>query len=295
MTLGSPIALVVSATLALGPAAETSPDEPAGAAVPTASEPAAEVDPALAKAESLYDRGRAKFETVDYKGAIELWTEAYGIVPDSPESAPIKAALMYNIATAQDRAYNIDQDLAHLRAAAELMGRYIQAIPVLYEDEADAERERAKATAQLDELNERIAAAEAAAADKPEQVVIERTVKDDTPREDPTAQPLIISGAVLTVVGVGGMAMMIGGIVMGRTANDLSGLTPDDFEGRQERFDRGERGNTLAYVGGIAGGALLATGAVLLGLGLHRKKKSGVQASAAVGPGFQGLQLRGRF
>ena len=62
------------------------------AAGPTTEPEATELDPELRKAQELYDRGKVKFDTTHYDEAIELWTEAYGILSDTPENAPIKAA-----------------------------------------------------------------------------------------------------------------------------------------------------------------------------------------------------------
>src|SRR5262245_19291174 len=55
-------------------------------------------DPAIEDARKLYDRGRAKFETFDYLGAIELWTQAYEMLPDDDRYSEIRARLMFNLA-----------------------------------------------------------------------------------------------------------------------------------------------------------------------------------------------------
>lgn len=276
----------------LEPAAEEAPGPESDSAETAQPEPTP-----LERAEDLYDRGRAKFETVDYLGAIELWTEAFAMVADSPEAGGIKAALTYNIATAQERAFNIDHDVTHLRQAVELMMSYQKAIPTLFGEGAEAQAEREKIQSRIDALQARIEEVEAADGPQtptPTPPPAEETL-EDAPVTDPTARPLIISGAVLTAVGIAGLGVMAGGLSMGNRANDLSGLSPTDFDGRQERFQRGERGNTLAYVGGIGGGVLLATGAVLLGLGIKRKRSSSVAVAPWGGPSVAGATLRGRF
>ena len=77
-------------------------------------EPALEADP-LAEAQALYDKGRAKFETADYHAAVELWTEAYALVPDTADGGQTKVLLIYNIATAREKAFEIDGELSQLR------------------------------------------------------------------------------------------------------------------------------------------------------------------------------------
>lgn len=288
--------LVASGLLLAEPHAAWAGPEPALDATAGGEAEVAPAEPTpRERAEDLYDRGRAKFETVDYLGAIELWTEAFAILADSPSGGSIKAALTYNIATAQERAFNIDHDVTHLRQAVELMMRYQKAVPTLFGDTAEGTEESAKIQSRIDALQARIAEVEAA--DRPASPAgpVEDAGTQDKPAPDPTARPLIISGVVLTVVGVAGMGVMAGGLSIGNRSNDLSGLSPMDYEGRQERFQQGERGNTLAYVGGIGGGLLLATGAVLLGLGIKRKRSSTVALAPWSGPGVAGATVRGRF
>ena len=55
--------------------------------------------------------------------------------------------------------------------------------------------------------------------------------------------------------------------------------------------------NTLTYVGYITGGVLLTTGAVLIGLGVSKKKRGSGRAAFApsFGPGYAGLSVGGSF
>ncbi len=86
------------------------------------------------------------------------------------------------------------------------------------------------------------------------------------------------------------------GLSMGANANDIQDLDPDDLDARRDQFDRGRAGNALAFVGGVAGGVLLIGGAVVLSIGLKRKR-SGTTArlSPQFSPHGAGLALRGRF
>ncbi len=290
------LAMTCALTIAAPPIAH-------GQASPSPDEPA---DDPLRQAESLYNRGRASFETADYFKAIELWTEAYGLVSDAPENAAIKAALIYNIASAQEKAYDIDTDPAHLRQAAVLMERYAGSVPALYGQGAEAETEAARVAARLAQLRARIEEAEAqppppdpGPAPPPEPLDPGSSPVTDPgppdPGQDPLARPLIISGAVALGLGVAGLGTMAAGLAMGDGANDISDLEPDDTDQRRDRFDRGRTGNTVALVGGIVGGVLLTSGAVLLGLGLKKRSARRVAITPVGGPRSAGLRVRTRF
>jgi hypothetical protein len=138
---------------------------------PTAEPPARPVE----QAQRLFDAGVTKFETADYVGAIELWTEAFGLVPSVPEYAPIKAKLIANIAAAQERAYSVDAELSHLNQAKILLERYRSVLADIYPDEIEREKELvwvnervAKIDAELQAVAEREAEAERAAAEQAE-------------------------------------------------------------------------------------------------------------------------------
>lgn len=260
----------------------------------------------LVEAKSLYQRGIAKFETADYRGAIELWTEAYALVPSTSETMEIKSLLLYNIATARERAYEIDGDLSGLRQALVLLDGYIEGVDDLYSDPDKAGKERAEATARRDAIAAQIEAAEEEAAPTEDPEPTPEPTPTPTPTPEPEPEPetsapgrgLVIGGAVLVGVGVAGLGMMTGGFVLGSQANDLSTLEPSDLEGRREQFARGNLGNTLAIAGGAIGGVTLLAGAALLGVGLtkqRRAKRESASLSPVLGPGIAGLSLRGRF
>jgi hypothetical protein len=257
------------------------------------------VDPEVAKAQELYDAGKAKFDTTHYDEAIELWTEAYGILSDTPEHAPIKAAIIHNLATARERAFEIDKDVTHLRRAVKLMEQYADAIPDLYGDGPEAAEEAKRIADRLADVRAKIDEVEQAQpsdepADEPDEPRPSTAQGDATP-PDPRARAFVISGATLVALGVAGIGVMAGGLAIGKASNDISDLDPDDLDGRRERFDRGRAGNVMAYVGGVIGGAALVTGAVLLGLGLERRGGSKTAAAPMLAPGLTGLSLRGSF
>ena len=262
---------------------------------PAPQEAAPQQSASLAEAEALYKRGRTSFETANYLEAIDLWTDAYGLVDDVPENAAIKAALIYNIAAAQEKAYDIDTDITHLRQAEVLLETYAQSVPALYADGPESAAETQKVEARLAELRTRIEEAEAALPEP--EAATETTVPEDPaprgPTEDPKAKPLIIAGAVTAGVGVAGLGLMAGGLAMGSAANDVD--TDQSIPDRRSQFDRGRTGNTLAYVGGAVGGALLVTGALLLGIGLKKRSAGNMAVTPFGGRRTAGLSFAGRF
>lgn len=274
-------------------------------AAPTTG-PSAEADP-LADAQRLYDRGKAKFETADYADAIELWTEAYAIVPETPESSQIKVLLLYNIATAREKQFEVSRDPAELRKATILLQSFEEGIPALYGEGPEAVAERAKVQERRAAIEVRLREAEAAQGGGED----DDTGAEPLPPTEPTTpiddggeaparggRGLVIGGAVAAGLGVGGLGLMAAGLGMGARANDISDLEPDDVDGRRERFDRGRTGNVLAIAGGVAGGVLLVTGAVLLGIGVPRLaagKRGAVALLPAPLRSGTGLVLSGRF
>lgn len=281
-----------------------------GAGAAARAEPAAEgpehadSDP-LEQAQALYERGRAKFETADYAGAIALWSDAYALVPDDASGGQIKTLLLYNIATARERAFEVSRDLAQLRQARILMEDFEEGLDELYGEGAEAQAERRRVQEKIAELDERIAEHEQAtegASDpvpqpepepEPEPSAVDPGT--DEPATDAPGRGLVIGGAVSLSLGAAGLGMMAAGLGLGSGANDISDLDPNDIAARRDRFDRGRTGNALAIAGGVTAGVLVVTGSVLLALGLRRKKASAVALRPRVGPQGASVVLRGRF
>lgn len=317
------LAVALATTVAVGPtvasAAPAKPKTAPGAepAQPVQPVPAEAGDP-LTTAQQLYDRGRAKFETADYRAAIELWTEAYATVPDTPQGNQVKVLLIYNLATAREKAFDVSRDPGELRQAQILLRNFEQSIVALYGEGEEAEAERVKVQERIAALDGRLAEHEAARAEDEDEDDGEDQAQGDGDGEDqaddssqapapsatepvadqpvPGRRGLVIAGSAVALLGAVGLGVMAGGIGMGARANDLSRLEPDDLEGRRAQFERGRAGNMIAIIGGAAGGALLVSGAVLLGLGLRRgSSERAVAVHPAVGAGRAGLVLQGRF
>ncbi|HFE45072.1 MAG TPA: hypothetical protein ENJ18_06195 [Nannocystis exedens] len=264
----------------------------------------------IQQARDLYKRGLARFETADYTGAIDLWTDAYAMLPTSVETAETKSLFLYNIATARERAYELDGKLSHLRQALVILDGFINYIPEIYEEPERATQELAAANERRAAIAAIIEAAEAAANPKPEpepepeaepepEPEPEVEIAPDTSDDIRPGRSMVIAGSVLVGVGTLGLGLMTGGLVLGTKANDLSELEPGDIVGRRDLFARGLLGNKLALAGGLAGGASLLAGVVVLSLGIKRQRSAGAPPTTSfaplLGPDLAGLQIGGHF
>jgi tetratricopeptide (TPR) repeat protein len=124
--------------------------------------PEAQADPALAEAAALYEQGKIKFDTADYEEALAFFKQAFAILPDGEETRTMRHALVYNIAGAHSKAYEISRNPTHLRKAKILLENYRADHRALYGDEPDAVKERTEVDDRIAELDKKIAASEAA-------------------------------------------------------------------------------------------------------------------------------------
>lgn len=272
-------------------------------------------DPALAESRALYEEGKARFDTFDYEGAVDLWTKAYAKLPASETG--VRNAMVYNIATAQEKAYEVDKEVQHLRQAVLLLEQYVTNYKALYKRTPETKAEVDKAENRIATLKERIARAE-----RGEDVTAPPPTDGTPPPADtPTTPGLQTNDGIVWNTGhnpppdpelvtknrllaqenektdhmlIGSyVALSIGGVfLLGGTSLFFGGRSSDD-----ETTGRGLRG---AGYGGLAIGlAGLAAGGALLGIGLQRRKRARngtlVAGTPVVGPGFAGASVRVRF
>ncbi len=287
------LALTLGMMLALpslpGSAIAATPVDAAGSSDEVQSD-----DPALERARELYELGHACFETFDYEGAVQMWTEAYAEVP--PQADWIRNRIVYNIATAQQQAYDVDRDIGHLRQAVLLLEQYATDYERLHEDGPETRAELDKAHARIDELSERIerdSRDEAAAAPsnparldgivwRPSSQPLDPAQLERNQRlssaDRKTDRMLVASTVTLSL---GGVLTLVGAGTVAGTQNG----------------DAGARGAGYGTLGlGLAG---LTTGVTLLAVGLKRRRKARrgtlVGAAPAVAPGFTGASVSMRF
>ena len=203
------------------------------------------------------------------------------------------ADLTYNVMRAQRAAYDIDRDIQRLRTAKHLLDRSIGIYEAAQADAStleDLRKEREELAAQIEAAESEAAAGDDTPPPKQEQPVT------DAPGARP-GRPLIIAGSVAAGLGVAGLGTMGAGMAMGNSSEATLSEDGLELEAQRDAIDRGLFANKLALAGGIAGGVLGATGAVLIVLGL-KKNRSAQDAHLQLAPMLGqrvGLQLGGRF
>ena len=299
------LASILTLTLAVPP--------PAAHAAPAGEVP-------LEQVSALVQEGQTRFDTADFAGAIELWTQAYAALPDDPAYSKRRNVLAYQIARACAEAYTLDpEQLIYLRKAERLFDNYLKTI-----DPRDAGT-IAKVEATLAELREKIRAAEAedsaaadtTRADAEAAAAAARKEREDreaaaarreadarrsaAAREATRARRLVITGAAVT----GGGAVLLGVMAYGlswgaRVDRDGAAAVTDgvtDPARYQDLRDQGFAANRLATVTAAIGGTLVIVGVGLLAGGLVGKRRAGrrLALTPTWHPGGAGLGLSGRF
>jgi hypothetical protein len=261
---------------------------------------AAPEDPAVEQAQELFQEGDLRYQASNYLESVALFEKAYAKaaeIEDDVQRATVMTALLYNLAQAHNRAFDVDGDTSHLRQAKDLVAKYLGA-EITSEERNRAERLRDEVEAKLAETE-----AEARATEKSEPTpapqeppVVQQQpppVQDTAPAKKPGRNGLVIGGIVLSSLSAIGLGLMAVGLVQGSKAEDEYYAGPDR-EARDDADRRGRAANNIALAGAVAASVLLGTGLLLIILG--KRKRAGKTALApAVGPGAAALTLRGRF
>lgn len=262
--------------------------------------PPAEAPDDLAEAKKAYFEGRALYDTADYQGAIKAWTHAVELLPDTPENHEYLLGILFNIASAHEKVFELDGDVIHLKQAKMLLERFEASIPEIYDEESEkaaGEAERAQLKERLAKLDERIAEATAQSAPKPEPEP-EPMVKpgpDQPPKREPNpGRGLVIGGSVALGLGVGAFAGMGAALGIANAANDISDIDDADYEARGDQFDKGRAADKGAVAAAVIGGLLVGAGIALLVVGLKRRNTR-TAVAPAIGPRMTGLSFVGRF
>lgn len=239
-----------------------------------ASEP--EAAPDLSEVRDLYERGKAKFDLFDYEGAVELWTLVYSKLGETAVERQIRNDVIYNIAMAQERAFELDHDVTHLRQAVALLRKYVDEYKTLYQATPEGRKEVAGVEARIAELDQRIAEATGEAPPPttatefepsepseppPPQTVPKRVQVREILRNDPEIAPKYKAGKNMVVAGA--VTMGVGGVLLISFVSWRTTVALID-----QPVGTGE-----IVLASIAGG-LIVTGAVLLGVGVPTRRKA---------------------
>ncbi|MCB9756421.1 MAG: hypothetical protein H6713_41405 [Myxococcales bacterium] len=266
-------------------------------------------------------KGQERFDIADYEGAVEHWSQAYVGLPDGPDAAAFRTTLAYQIATACREAYKVNHDVEYLHKAVHLLNEYREGLgpeeeearssadEVLSElreqiehEERAREAERAKSEEGLSQLRDEIRAEEERKAKAAEKAAAEARAEDeqdDRARAGQRGLKLQISGGVALGVGaamfgVMGYALARGSSLDGQGEETLQQLGDPDSPELESIRDQGVTMNRLAIGAAVTGGVLVLTGAALLVVGSLQRKRATAFAPA-LGPGYAGLGVVGRF
>ena len=246
----------------------------ASAQAPTQTGPAGEsaADP-QAEGQRLFDEASAAYNLGRFADAIAKFEAAYGLL-----KAP---SLLYNLGQAHAKAYELDQELAHLRQARLLFTNFIKIREGAGESTGDA-KERISA------LEAEIAAKERAAAEVARPVEVARPLaaapEPAPPRRRPPG-PLtyagagllaggLLAGAGLAVTGFVSRARLVEQAAAEGSLVRLPELRADEYAAHQNQA------SAMAYAGIGVGAALVVTGAVLMIVD-HRRRG---RPAASAGP-----------
>jgi hypothetical protein len=308
----TPLSLTLAVAIASAPLAIPN----LAAAGAPANEAAAE-DPAFTEAKALYKAGEVKFQTADYEEALDLWKNAFAILPEGDEYRGIRHALVYNIAEAHSKAYEISRNSTHLRKAKVLLENYRAAHRELYGDEADAVKERSEVDDRIAELDKKIADSAAAGevatpltedngaapqpqpqeqpqpAPQPSKPLTPQQQWEAEVKADPVLGPdwekgtkRVVGGAVLTGIGSIFAIVSVSSFVIGSSGNVF-------FPGVW--YGTGGVTGALALGMIIPGGVLLGIGAAKRRQVLNAKPKPSARLAPMLSPTHYGVGFVGRF
>ena len=259
-------------------------------------------DPAASDTRDLFERAAVQYDTSEYVGAVEIFTEAYrrsAQIQDPDLRARVQAAIFFNLARAHSKAYAIDRKPERLLQAVDLLEKYLAQTADLSNEEV-AQQFLEETQAELARLEEEKQKRDEAAAAMAEKRANEKAEADRQRVQEAEAssnyRSLIVGGSVLMGFGaVGGGVAVTGAILRSQAKKDYSkGPTLEDRNSASQRFDTA---NVLLVAGSVSAGVLVTTGLIMTLVGVKKRKAQGQLASAVpfMTAGGGGLLIGGEF
>lgn len=234
---------------------------------------------------NLLDQAATQYETSDYRGAVDTYTEAYRLsssIEDESLRGRVQAAILFNLARAHSKAYLLDASSEHLRQQVDLLEKYL-AQTVDLADQLGAEELLDEARAELAFL-----ATVEGEEEGPAQSLTPPVESDSKP----IGPGLEAAGYTLLGLGIVSGGAAVTGAVLAAEARDEH-ITGPTIEDRNEAESKGSTANLMIIAGSAAAGVLVATGIALVAAGRKRRKRFSHAAWAT--PTSAGLTLGGRF
>jgi hypothetical protein len=279
--------------------------------------PVDEENQKIDRAQELFALGESTFHLGQYNSTIELWEEAYALLPTSMRAE--RAELQVSLADVHRRAHEKNPDPEHLRAAQRLYTDYLDAVdvddPARVEIEAELEAvstELAELEAELARIELAAAAAKAAtesarAAGETEAEAALSHYKAERAEDQRRARVGIerkwITGGLLIGIGTVSVGTMVAGLALGadadRRGQEVAPERPvNTFDAAEQRrqltilLRDGTTYNQIAWTSGIIGGALLISGTMLLVVATLQHERSNTDRHVRLHPGPSGLEVR---
>jgi len=266
----------------------------------------ADSSPQMEEAAVLYQDGTTMFKAADYPGAIDKFTMALGIVSSIDGDERTQLTLLYNIASAHEKQFEIDKDIAHLRQALQLYRRYEEFVAGTgeFEEEWEVEPRITSLENKLkthDQIQRNREEAKREGPPPPPRSVVTDDLEWKKPRN--LGIGLVVTGGAATIGGV--VMAVLGSRFEGNAQVQVDkladmGVPMDDPAWAQgEKFveDEKHRGNILMGVGAtvaVVGAAGVGVGSYYL-IKSKRLHEGSVAVLPALSPSFAGVRISGRF
>ncbi|MCA9695596.1 MAG: hypothetical protein KC636_38820 [Myxococcales bacterium] len=255
----------------------------------------------LDEAFEAHARGRARYETADYAGAIEDFTIAYWLLPRTPENVARRQTVLRELILAHINAHAVDERIEHLRTAKILLTRYLAAL----EEGQEAERHEGEALVRdVDELLAKIEAERAAQAASKAKADAPVAAIPEGPQPEASSvdleirhgRNLVIAGGVLIGLSVVAGAVVAVGVYQlqdARYKRDVYGSMMPDAPNQYDRLADAQvdRWTPVTVYAALATGAFATLGGVLLVHGRRLLQAHNVSLVSLVAPDGRGPGL----
>ncbi len=276
---------------------------PSPSASPAEAGASQEPDPAVAQSRSLFEQGLDAYDAEDYAGAARSWTEAHALMAQTPELSESRRVLGFDLAQAQMRAYEQDNDPSRVAAAKPLLKGFVAWVdwPGHTMDESE-KQDRLRAIellSQIESESENESEAPPATAVPPPAFIPPTAVSQDAPppaSPKPNGTGLLIGGGLALAGGVASTIAVFVALGSGRAAEDEfnRAMAAQDDAGISAANRDGRRANIGVLTAASSAVLLGAAGVTMLALGARRRKRS-VSASAALSPSSATASVSVRF
>lgn len=208
--------MVVASSLVARPAIAAPTAAAAGESPPATAE-----DPNQAEAQRLFEKGAEAYNLGRFDAAIESFERAYELSQAN--------ALLYNIAQAYTKLYDVEPDAAHLRKAKMMFLNFAKIAEATGEDARDA---RARVT----KIDEQLAAHEAKAEEEKSRAeAAERERREiETRRLEAAAKLAAAQRYRPRKLGIAGWATLTAGMLGGWTITAIGGTSVRRLEAQRE-------------------------------------------------------------